>query len=36
MSAWLVRDSLIDFKEVTVHRTHGNAVVNHTLVCVDG
>ena len=33
MSAWLVRDSLIDFKEVTVHWTHGNAVVNHTL-CV--
>ena len=29
----LVRDSLIDFKEVTVHWTHGNAVVNHTL-CV--
>ena len=33
MSAWLVRDSLIDCKEVTVHWTHGNAVVNHTL-CV--
>ena len=33
MSARLVRDSLIDFKEVAVHGTHGNAVVNHTL-CV--
>ena len=33
MSAWLVRDSLIDFKEVTVHWTHGNAVINHTF-CV--
>ena len=35
MSAWLVRDSLIDFKEVTVHWTHGNAVVNHNFVCLD-
>ena len=28
--------SLIDFKEVTVHWAHGNAVINHTFVCFDG
>ena len=28
--------SLIDFKEVGVHGTHGNAVVNHTFLCFDG
>ena len=28
--------SLIDFKEVNVHWTHGNAVIIHTFVCFDG